>query len=164
MTKPNLVAVAEYLSIRPEDTRYVSSLLRVCKVLAQEAHRGQMYGTEPYMAHVSDVVCLLLTDSTFQATPFDLAVAWLHDVLEDSEYTADDLLAFGIPADVVRVVEVLTRREGETYGDYIQRVRKDVHARRVKIADVRSHLGAAVRMGGKGDLKRRYLRALHQLR
>jgi len=59
------------------------------------------------------------------------AAAWLHDVLEHTGATAADLAAEGVPADVVRLVEILSRRPGEDYLDFIGRVCADPAAVRL---------------------------------
>ena len=63
-------------------------------------------------------------------------VALLHDVLEDSDVTADDLRAEGFPRSVVEIVELLTRQEGESYRNYIERLAPNPVARKVKLADL----------------------------
>lgn len=63
-------------------------------------------------------------------------VALLHDVLEDTGMDAGDLRTTGFPDEVVNAISSLTRREGETYKDYIQRLAHDPIARKVKIADL----------------------------
>ncbi|WP_394551724.1 hypothetical protein ACDF64_12725 [Agromyces sp. MMS24-JH15] len=69
--------------------------------------------------------------------PIERAAAWLHDVLEDTDLTAGDLLQAGILPEIVEVVAVLTR-PGFPWqdGDYSQRVRGNPRALRVKAADL----------------------------
>lgn len=64
------------------------------------------------------------------------AIALLHDVLEDSDLTAKDLLSLGVPKRVVFTVVVLTRMPEETYFNYIRRVSQDEEAKQVKLADL----------------------------
>lgn len=68
------------------------------------------------------------------------AVAILHDVIEDSDYTADDLRAEGIPGEVVEAVVSLTRNEGESYSDFIDRASRNALARDVKLADIEDNM------------------------
>jgi len=68
------------------------------------------------------------------------AVAILHDVIEDSDYTADDLRTEGIPDEVVEAVVSLTRNEGESYSDFIDRASRNVLARDVKLADIEDNM------------------------
>lgn len=61
--------------------------------------------------------------------------AWLHDVLEDTDISADDLALSGIHPEIIQVVQLLTRGPGE--GDeYYERIRDDKAARTVKVADL----------------------------
>ena len=63
-------------------------------------------------------------------------VAWLHDVLEDSEITSQDLCDKGISAELVRVVETLSKKREQSYSDYIQSVCSSEIAVKVKKADL----------------------------
>ena len=70
--------------------------------LAQKAHAGQVdRAGEPYINHPLTVAESMDTE---EAT----CVAFLHDVLEDSDFTADDLRAIGMSEEVVAAVELLT--------------------------------------------------------
>jgi hypothetical protein len=94
------------------------------------------------------------------------AAALLHDVLEDTDATAEDLLADGIPADVVQAVQLLTKAEGEAYADFILRLRDNDLARRVKIADLEDNLNLdRLPVIGQADLERceKYKAALRAL-
>ena len=67
----------------------------------------------------------------------DLAiVAALHDVVEDSTWTLDGLADEGFAPEIVRAVDALTRREGESYLDYVKRAAVHPLARSVKEADL----------------------------
>lgn len=68
------------------------------------------------------------------------AVALLHDVIEDSEITARQLLESGIPEDVVDAVEALTKRDGESYEAFLLRVKANLLATKVKIADIEDNI------------------------
>ena len=63
-------------------------------------------------------------------------VAVLHDVVEDTEVTIDDLEQAGFSEEVVAAVRCVTHAEGETYADYVVRCRADPIARRVKLSDL----------------------------
>lgn len=67
--------------------------------------------------------------------PNVVAAAWLHDVLEDTAATAEDLARAGIPTHVIAGVESVTRRSGETYSELIQRACADSVGRFVKLVD-----------------------------
>jgi (p)ppGpp synthase/HD superfamily hydrolase len=92
--------------------------------------------------------------------------AVLHDVMEDSEITLEQLQREGIPPDVLRTLDCLTRREGEEYSAYIRRVATDATAIRVKIADLHDNLRnnkAGERARENADRIRRYQDALRFL-
>src|SRR6187402_2103897 len=71
---------------------------------ARQAHAGQVEALtgDDYIHHVERVVALVGDDEA-------KAVAWLHDVLEDTKVSADDLLAAGVSETVVEAVRALTK-------------------------------------------------------
>jgi (p)ppGpp synthase/HD superfamily hydrolase len=70
----------------------------------------------------------------------EMSVALLHDVIEDSEITAAQLLAEGIPSEVVTAVLCLTKQSGETYQDFVLRAKQNPLARKVKLADIEDNI------------------------
>ncbi len=98
--------------------------------VAYSAHEGQTdKAGESYVeAHVSDVVWRVA-----RFGPEYEAVAWLHDVPEDTEVTLDDLREAGFPDEVVDAVDAITRREGELAEAYYERVKSNERARIVKV-------------------------------
>ena len=64
------------------------------------------------------------------------AVALLHDVVEDTSYTLDDLRSHGFPEDVIAALDLLTHRDGVSYFDYVSAIKPNPIARQVKIADL----------------------------
>ncbi|MCX4826598.1 HD domain-containing protein [Streptomyces sp. NBC_01142] len=100
-------------------------------VLAEGAHAGQVdkIGV-PYIEHVRAVAAGL--------APFgdELVMAGLlHDIVEDTDWTAEKLLGTGIPARVVEIVEAVTNQAGVAYEEKIRRITDDPSATLVKIAD-----------------------------
>ncbi|HEX5836347.1 MAG TPA: hypothetical protein VFY26_00860 [Anaerolineales bacterium] len=73
-------------------------------------------------------------------TELEMSAALLHDVLEDSEITAEELLAEGIPAQVVEAVQRLTKNENEDYMDFVARAGKNRIAAAVKLADIEDNI------------------------
>jgi len=125
-------------------------------IIALRAHRGQTrWDGSPYIVHPMRVAATVRRDG---GTPEEVAAAYLHDVLEDTPTTAADLLAAGITARTVAIVEALTRHEGETYAEFIDRVATDPSAARIKRADLGDNLD-----GTTDSLRRRYTRALARL-
>ena len=85
----------------------------------------------PYILHPLHVM------STVDS-PLQKAIAVLHDVIEDTGFKADHLLAAGIPQKVVDGVEILTKERGQDYFDYIRSIIEDenLDAMLVKMADL----------------------------
>lgn len=102
--------------------------------IALEAHRDQTRrnGT-PYVLHPLRVM-LSFEDETRRM------IGVLHDVVEDSEWSLEDLREEGFSAEVVAAVDALTKREGEDYQDYLDRLGPDPLARDVKLADLRDNM------------------------
>ena len=102
--------------------------------LAAEAHAGQVdKAGAPYILH--PLRLLLAVDA-----PTERIVAVLHDVVEDTLWTLEALRAEGFTREVLDAVEALTRRAGESYEAFIERVAANPLARRVKRADLADNL------------------------
>ena len=86
-----------------------------------------------YILHPLRVMAKMKTD-------LERSAALLHDVLEDSDITAEELLAEGIPAEVVEAVRFLSKQEGEDYQDFVRRARQNRLAAAVKIADIEDNI------------------------
>ena len=98
--------------------------------IAAEAHTGQVdKAGAPYILHPIRVM-LRVTSIEEQMT------AVLHDIVEDTTITLDMLLAEGFPIEVVRAVDALTKRSGETYEAFVARAAMDPIGRSVKLADL----------------------------
>ncbi|WP_151775048.1 HD domain-containing protein [Streptomyces abyssomicinicus] len=99
--------------------------------LASAAHAGQTDKTGvPYVEHVRAVAAGLA------AFGDDLVMAGLlHDVVEDTAWTAERLRAAGVPPRVVAAVEAVTNLPGVPYEEKIRRIATDRDATLVKIAD-----------------------------
>lgn len=108
---------------------------RTVKEIAFKAHEGQMRkdGVTSYTCHCADVAARVDGGNAYYA-------AWLHDVLEDTNWTGDDLREAGVSDEVVEIVKLLTRESYESYQDYIERIAADPVARQVKRADLISNL------------------------
>lgn len=65
-----------------------------------------------------------------------VCAALLHDVVEDTELTLDDLRRQGFPEAIIRTVDLLTHKDGVDYFDYVRAVRSDPAAVKVKLADL----------------------------
>lgn len=70
-------------------------------------------------------------------------VALLHDVIEDTSWTLQDLKNEGFSASVLRALTLLTKPSGADYSHYIARITTDHLARKVKMADLRHNMDAS---------------------
>ena len=102
--------------------------------VALQAHRGQTDRSgQPSILHVLRVMSRV-------DAPTAKIVAVLHDVVEDSELSLDDLRLQGFSGEIVDAVDALTRREGENYVDLVRRAKANPLAHAVKLADLADHL------------------------
>ncbi len=129
--------------------------------LAVEAHRGHKDRADaPYILHPLRVMLRMETET-------ERIVAVLHDVVEDSDLTDRDLQKAGYSAEIVEAVKYLTRSKEEEYERYIERVKGNTLAVKVKVADLEDNLNyERIKKPNENDLKRyeRYRRALATLR
>ncbi len=124
--------------------------------LAAQAHRGQKgRAGEPYILHPLRVML------QFSEEPLQI-IGILHDVVEDTGITLDELRARGFSEEIVSAVDHLSRRSGESYEDFVERIRPNALARRVKLADLEDNMDARrlPTFGQKdGERMQRYHRA-----
>lgn len=98
--------------------------------IASKAHKGQKdKGGEDYFNHP-------LTVSNRLSEEKEKIVALLHDVIEDTDVTVNDLKEAGFSDEVVSAVSTITKKAGEDYEEYLNRVKQNPIALRVKIADM----------------------------
>ncbi|MFH5811285.1 hypothetical protein [Companilactobacillus sp. FL22-1] len=64
----------------------------------------------------------------------------MHDILEDTDTTVEDLLEDGIPEKIVNTVKLLTRTSDETYHEYLEKLKPNPIAKEVKLADLADNL------------------------
>lgn len=63
-----------------------------------------------------------------------------HDVVEDTDITLDDLTSLGFTKVQTKTIDALSKRDGETYEQSIDRVVKDLTARKIKTRDIRDNM------------------------
>jgi (p)ppGpp synthase/HD superfamily hydrolase len=115
----------------------MASTLEDAIALAARAHRGQRDKSgEPYILHALRVMLRQRDEESRVA-------AVLHDVVEDTSITLEDLRIAGFSGEVCRAVDCLTRRPEETYEATISRIATNALARRVKIADLEDNMDPA---------------------
>ena len=64
-------------------------------------------------------------------------VALLHDVIEDTDYTTDDIRRMGFSENVLNALSLLTHDDGVPYMDYVLKLKANPIARAVKLADLK---------------------------
>lgn len=105
--------------------------------LAREVYEGETDETgEPHIEHITRVAGILREKG---ANTDAVAVAWLHDLVEDTDVTLDDLREMGFTEPIVDAVDLLTHEEGQSLEEHLARVRGDDLARAVKHADLTDH-------------------------
>ena len=105
--------------------------------LAATLHASQVdKAGRPYIEHLERVM-LILKDRWPNASSDEIAAAWLHDALEDTDVTPGSLLAAGVSPETVRIVEAVTRPPGSVYLDWVAGLAAngDKSVIRMKLAD-----------------------------
>lgn len=99
--------------------------------LCFEAHAGQVDKSGlPYVHHPLHVAEQMETED-------ETCVALLHDVMEDTDYTEEDLRAIGISEEALEALCLLTHDDAVPYLEYIEALKDSPLARKVKLADLR---------------------------
>jgi (p)ppGpp synthase/HD superfamily hydrolase len=126
----------------------------LCLQIAIEAHKGQKRKGSgmDYIIHPISVACKF--DDEFYK-----CIAILHDVIEDSSETKTTLAMKGVNETVAEYVDLLSRRDEESYYDFIMRIKKSSVATQVKIQDIVHNMSDLK----PGSLKDKYQLALHIL-
>ena len=102
--------------------------------LMYEAHKNQLDKSGiPYVFHPWHVAESMTDEKR-------CIVALLHDVIEDTDITIDNLRQEGFPEDVIEAIDVLTHKEGVDYAEYIRNIAHNPIAIDVKISDLLHNL------------------------
>ncbi|MBH0022661.1 hypothetical protein [Salinibacterium sp. SWN248] len=105
--------------------------------IASIAHRGQ---TDKLGYDYIDHPARVAESFDWLSQPVEHCAAWLHDVIEDTDITASDLLKAGMLPEIVEAVVLLTRREDVADADYYEGIRHHPIALAVKLADIDDNL------------------------
>ncbi|WP_082652085.1 HD domain-containing protein [Gorillibacterium timonense] len=129
-------------------------------VLAAKHHDGQKdKGNQPYLFHPLRLMLNALTED-------EQIIAVLHDTIEDTDLTLEQLREEGFDERIVSAIDALSRRKKESYEDFILRIKQNSLARRVKILDLQDNM-APLRNRKKSskdkDRLKKYSRALDTL-
>lgn len=144
------------------------STLAKAIALAAQAHVDQVdKAGQPYILHPLRMV-MALAATTLPPEKQEAAqiVAVLHDVVEDTPYTLEDLRQAGFSEQIVTALDCVTRRADESYEEFIERLQDNELARLVKLADLEDNMDfKRIAEIGERDLERmkRYHNAWHKL-
>lgn len=98
--------------------------------LATKAHKGQYdKAGKDYIEHPKAVAAMLESQE-------EKTVAYLHDVVEDTYVTLEDLKKIGFSDKVISAIDAITKRDNEDYEEYIKRVSANDLAKKVKLCDM----------------------------
>ena len=129
--------------------------------IATKAHEGQVdKAGQPYIDHPLRVMNMGTTDE-------EKIVGVLHDVVEDSDWTFEELAAEGFSIEVIEALRSITKlSENEPYDKFIQRVKANSLAAKVKLYDLTDNMDIRrLAYISEKDVKRlrKYLKAYRQL-
>ena len=120
-----------------------NKMIDLCLGIALKAHGGQ------HDIDGNPVILHPLTVGLAGETPEEQCAGFLHDVVEDTPYTFDDLLQMGVSAEIVYAIRLLTHDKSEPYLDYVRHIAESGNkiARVVKLNDVRHNRERGRKMG-----------------
>ena len=108
-------------------TKNTKKALKLCF----EAHKNQIDKSDmPYVFHPFHLAEQMETEET-------TIVALLHDVVEDTDYTIENLADMGFSESVINAISLLTHDPEVDYMEYVLAVKKNPIAKAVKLADLR---------------------------
>lgn len=129
-----VISEEKAMQLLDEQRNKLDQLLSLAIKVATEAHEGQLdKGGNPYILHPQAVAASL--DNTENKI-----VAYLHDVIEDTDVTLDKLEKLGFTYRIVNSVRILTKSKDVSYDDYLKSVKKDSNAWHVKMADIKHNM------------------------
>lgn len=137
----------------------MSDLDKAIKI-ASNTHFGQVdKGGQPYILHPLRLMMKFKNKS-------EMIIAVLHDVVEDSDYSIDDLKSDGFTTDIIDALSCLTKKNNEKYDDFISRISTNELASKIKIEDLKDNMDITrLKSVEKNDLERikKYHRSLRFL-
>lgn len=102
--------------------------------IAVQAHKGQLQKDGlPYVLHPIKLMMSMNTDD-------EKIAAVLHDVIEDTPWSLEDLRNEGFSETLLDAIECLTHPKGLSYDDYIEQLSGNPLARQVKLADLQDNM------------------------
>jgi len=128
--------------------------------LALQAHKGQLdKGGQPYILHPLAVMNRVESME-------EKIVAVLHDAIEDSEVTLEELRGLGFSEEILTAIQLLTRSTEDSYEEFIEKTTTNRTARNVKIADIKENMNISrIKNPTQEDYNRldKYRKALERL-
>lgn len=135
-------------------------MLEKAILIATKAHNGQLdKGGQPYILHPLRVMQSCNSD-------LEKICAVLHDVIEDTNISLNELREEGFSEEVLVILDLLTKKEQEDYSTFIDRINTNETACRVKIADLQDNMNLSrIKSPSIEDKKRveKYMDAFERL-
>ena len=98
--------------------------------LCFEAHKEQVDKSGmPYVFHPFHLAEQMKTEET-------TVVALLHDLVEDTDYTIEDLMSMGFSKSITDAIALMTHADGVEYMDYVREIKNNPIAKAVKLAEI----------------------------
>ena len=122
-------------AIKKQNKEYDLEIIKKAFLFGEEAHKGQFRKSgESYFNHPIATAIIVIglgmdTDS--------IVSALLHDVVEDTEYTLQDIAGMGFSQQVLDALAMMTHDKAVPYMDYVERLKENPIAKTVKLADLR---------------------------
>lgn len=108
-----------------------TELTKKAMKIAFEVHKDQVDKNGiPYIYHPIHLAEQMKTE-------YEICVALLHDTVEDSDITFEDLIEAGFPDEVITALRRMTHDESVAYMEYVENIRNNPIAKAVKLADLR---------------------------
>lgn len=112
----------------------MDNMIEQAIIFATMHHLGQTdKAGQPYIFHCLRVMMQMKDEK-------DQAIAVLHDVVEDTDCTPEMLQEFGFDWEVVEALSYLTHQKEDSYEAYINRIKENPRARKVKQADLEDNM------------------------
>ena len=139
----DILGILSFINVLGDNVRYSSKKVKFYKdidmlnkaiTIATKAHNNQTdKAGQPYILHPLRVMLKLSND-------IDRQVAILHDVIEDTNISIDDLRRERFEDNVLKALSFITRKKDEKYFDYINKVKQNCIAKKVKIVDLEDNM------------------------
>lgn len=119
------------------------NIITIAEDFATEKHKGQFRfdGVTPYIEHPKEVARRVAESVDRDGMKEEATVvAWCHDLLEDTDTTIDEFYSLGFSNIMVWAIETITKKEDQSYKDYLEEVIRNPITRKVKIHDMLANL------------------------